>query len=315
MDTMTALRAHTRGGPEQLVVEAAPVPRPGHGEALVAVHAAAITFTELRWDESWTTRDGTDRTPVIPSHEFAGMVADLGPGVHGVRVGDPVYGLIDFDRDGAAAAYTVVPADQLAHMPRSVSYVDAAALPLAALTAWQALVDHAKLQAGETLLVHGGTGGVGVYGVQLGRILGATVIATGRGEGVQLVRDLGASRFIDVSTEAFDQTIHDVDVVFDTVGGSTLDRSYGVLRAGGRLVTVVAPPSKELADAHGVTAMFFIVRPDRDDLDQLAGYVDAGQLKPVVARTFRLADGRSAYESANLPRRPGKTVIVVDADS
>jgi NADPH:quinone reductase-like Zn-dependent oxidoreductase len=315
MDTMTALRAHTRGGPEQLVVEAAPVPRPGQGEALVAVHAAAITLTELRWDLSWTTRDGTDRTPVIPSHEFAGMVAELGPGVHGLRAGEPVYGLIDFDRDGAAATYTVVPAAHLAHMPRSVSYVDAAALPLAALTAWQALVDHAELRAGETLLVHGGAGGVGVYGVQLGRILGATVIATGRGEDGQLVRDLGASRFIDMGTESFDQTIHDVDVVLDTVGGPTLDRSYGVLRAGGRLVTVVAPPSTELAAAHGVNAMFFIVRPDRDELDRLASYVDAGQLEPVVARTFPLADGRSAYESARLPRRPGKTVIVVDADT
>ncbi|HEY7223550.1 MAG TPA: NADP-dependent oxidoreductase [Micromonosporaceae bacterium] len=310
---MVALRAHTRGGPEQLVVEAAPVPQPGQGEALVAVHAAAITFTELGWDQTWTTRDGTDRTPVIPSHEFAGMVADLGPDVHGVRVGDPVYGLIDFDRDGAAATYTTVPADQLAHMPRSVSYVDAAALPLAALTAWQALVDHAELQAGETLLVHGGAGGVGVYGVQLGRILGATVIATGRSEDGPFVRDLGASRFIDVSTEAFDQAIDNVDVVFDTVGGSTLDRSYGVLRPGGRLVSVVTPPSPELATAHGVTAMHFIVRPDRDELDRLAGFVDAGQLVPVVARTFPLTDGRSAYESAGLPRSPGKTVIVVDA--
>jgi NADPH:quinone reductase-like Zn-dependent oxidoreductase len=163
--------------------------------------------------------------------------------------------------------------------------------------------------------VHGGAGGVGVYGVQLGRILGATVIATGRGEDGPFVRNLGASRFIDVSTEAFDQSTHDVDVVFDTVGGSTLDRSYGVLRTGGRLVSVVAPPSKELAATHGVTAEYFIVAPDRDELDRLASYVDAGQLEPVVARTFPLADGRSAYESASLPRRPGKTVIVVNAEN
>jgi NADPH:quinone reductase-like Zn-dependent oxidoreductase len=278
---------------------------------LVAVRAAAITFTELSWDLSWTTREGADRTPVIPSHEFAGTVAALGPDVSGLSVGDDVYGLVDFDRDGAAAAYTVMPADQLAHKPATASYVEAAALPLAALTAWQALVDHAHLQAGETLLVHGGAGGVGVYAVQLGRILGATVIATGRAGDALFVRDLGASEFIDVATEAFDEIAQDVDVVLDTVGSSTLDRSYGVLRPGGRLVSVATQPSPEQAAAHGVTATYFIVRPDRGELERLAGYVDIGQLLPVVAGTFPLAEGRSAFDSVSKPRSPGKTVLVV----
>jgi NADPH:quinone reductase-like Zn-dependent oxidoreductase len=312
MDTMTALRAHTRGGPEQLMVEPAPMPQPGPGEALVAVHAAAITFTELSWDLSWTTRDGADRTPMIPSHEFAGTVAALGPGVSGVSVDEDVYGLVDFDRDGAAAAYTVMPADQLAHKPVTASYVEAAALPLAALTAWQALVDHAHLQSGDTLLVHGGAGGVGVYAVQLGRILGATVIATGRAKDQVFVRELGASRFIDIATEAFDEVTHDADVVLDTVGSSTLDRSYGVLRPGGHLVSVAAEPSPEQAADHGVSAEYFIVHPDRGELERLAGYVDFGQLLPVVAGTFPLAEGRSAFDSVSRPRLPGKTVLVVD---
>src|ERR1700735_3419148 len=171
VDTMMALRAHTRGGPEQLVYEQAPAPVPGPGEALVAVHAAAITFAELTWDLSWTTRDGRDRTPVIPSHEMSGTVAALGPGTSGVGPGDEVYGLIAFDRDGAAAEYVAMPAAELAARPRSVSHQAAAALPLAALTAWQALVDHAALKAGERVLVHGGAGGVGVYGVQLAAAL------------------------------------------------------------------------------------------------------------------------------------------------
>jgi hypothetical protein len=170
-DTMMALRAHARGGPEQLVYEAAPVPVPGPGEALVAVHAAAITFAELSWDPSWTTRDGRDRTPVIPSHEVSGTVAGLGPGpgADGLTVGEEVYGLIDFDRDGAAAEYVTVPAAHLAARPRSVSDEEAATLPLAALTAWQALVDHAALKPGERVLVQGGAGGVGSYAVRSSR--------------------------------------------------------------------------------------------------------------------------------------------------
>src|SRR5215469_15606642 len=138
-ETMMALRAHARGGAEQLVYEPAPVPVPGPGEALVAVNAAAITFAELTWDLSWTTSDGQDRTPVIPSHEVSGTVAGLGPGTDGFAVGEEVYGLINFDRDGAAAEYVTLPAAHLAARPRSVSHAEAASLPLAALTAWQAL--------------------------------------------------------------------------------------------------------------------------------------------------------------------------------
>src|SRR6202046_3446982 len=193
MDTMMALRAHKRGGPEQLVYEQAPVPAAGPGEVLVAVHAAAITFAELTWDLSWTTRDGADRTPVIPSHEVSGTVAATGPGVTGLAPGDEVYALIDFDRDGAAAEYVTVPAGALAARPRSVSHVQAATLPLAALTAWQAPGDHGRPARGERVLVLGGAGGVGVYAVQLAAALGGQVTATGRGPSEALVPDLGAA--------------------------------------------------------------------------------------------------------------------------
>jgi NADPH:quinone reductase-like Zn-dependent oxidoreductase len=245
---MMALRAHARGGPEQLVYEQAPAPSAGPGEVLVAVHAAAITFAELlAWDLQWTTRDGKDRTPVIPSHETSGIVAGLGAGVAGQAAGEEVVGLIGFDRDGAAAEYVVVPGASLAAKPQSLSHVAAATLPLAALTAWQALADHAGLQPGEQVLVQGGAGGVGIFAVQLAAILGGHVTATGRSADAGLVRDLGAERFISAEAGCPSQAAGGFDVVIDTVGGAVLDGSYGLLREGGRLVTLGAPPDQELA--------------------------------------------------------------------
>jgi len=310
-ETMMALRAHARGGPEQLVYESAPVPVPGPGEALVAVRAAAITFAELTWDESWTARDGRDRTPVIPSHEVSGTVAALGPdadgGTDGIAVGEEVYGLIDFDRDGAAAEYVTVPAADLAARPRSVSDVEAASLPLAALTAWQALVDHAALDKGERVLVQGGAGGVGNYTVQLAAILGGTVTATGRAGQRDFVLGLGATSFV-ATGEA---TPDGFDVVIDTVGGPVLDASYALTRRGGRLVTLGAPPSADKAAALGVHATFFVVAPDAAELAKLAGLADEGKLRPVISQVFPLRDGRQAFESATKPHPPGKTVLTV----
>ncbi len=308
--TMMALRAHERGGPEKLVYETAPRPVPGSGEVLITVHAAAITFAELSWDPSWTTLDGRDRTPVIPSHEVAGTVAELGPSVTGVAVGDPVYGLIDFDRDGAAAEFVTAPARTLARAPASVSYAESAALPLSALTAWQALVDHAHTAEGEEVLVHGGAGGVGVYAVQIAALLGARVTATGRSRDADFVRRLGAARFIDFTSERFDEVASRFDVVLDTVGGDTLERSYGVLAPGGRVVTLGAPPAPDHLARFGTSATFFIVTPDAAQLTHLARLVDEGGLRPVVSRTFALHDGRRAFESGTLPHDPGKTVLI-----
>jgi NADPH:quinone reductase-like Zn-dependent oxidoreductase len=271
------------------------------------VHAAAITFAELSWDLTWTTRDGKDRTPVIPSHEVSGTVATLGPGADGLTVGEEVYGLIDFDRDGAAAEYVTVPAAHLAARPRSVSDEEAATLPLAALTAWQALVDHAALEPGERVLVQGGAGGVGSYAVQLAVILGGTVTATGVARQRDFVLGLGATTFLAPGAVVPDG----FDVVIDTIGGAVLDASYGLTRRGGRLVTLSAPPSADKAAALGVHAMFFVVAPDAAELAKLAGLVDEGRLRPVVSQVFPLRDGRQAFESATTPHPPGKTVLTV----
>jgi NADPH:quinone reductase-like Zn-dependent oxidoreductase len=311
---MTALRAHRRGGPEVLVVERAPVPAPAPGEVLIAVHAAAITFDELTWEETWT-RDGADRTPVIPSHEVSGVIAEIGSGVADFAPGDEVYGLIQFDRDGAAAEYVAVPAADLAAKPSTVSHVAAAALPLAGLTALQALVDHAAVQPGEAVLVHGGAGGVGALAVQLAAILGARVTATVRSDVRELVSGFGAQRVIDTRSEAFDKS-GAYDVVIDTIGGETLDRSFRVLHRGGRLVTLPAPPPAGKADEYGVTATFFIVTPNRAQLSELSALVEGGRLHMEIAATFPLDRGREAFESVlkNGPstgRRAGKTVIIV----
>lgn len=308
---MRALRAHHRGGPELLVVEDAETPVPARGEVLVAVHVAAITLTELGWDLSWQTRDGTDRTPVIPSHELSGVVTAVGGGVTGVAVGDEVYGLVDFDRNGAAAEFVAVPAAALAAKPVKASHIEAAALPLAALTAWQALVVHADVRAGERVLVHGGAGGVGVYAVQLAAALGAQVVATDLPGNEAFVRSLGAAQFLDFTSRRFDAELSGLDVVLDTVGGQTLSRSYGVLRPGGRLVTLAAPPDPADAEKHAVHAMFFVVRPDHDELTRIAAMVDDGSLRPVVAGTYPLRQGRAAFEAIDGPRRPGKIVLVV----
>ena len=311
MDTMMALREHARGGPEQLVYEQAPAPSAGAGEALVAVHAAAITFAALTWDLSWTTRDGADRTPVIPSHEMSGTVVGLGDDVTGLAVGDEVIGLIDFDRDGAAAEYVAVPAATLAAKPRSISHEQAATLPLAALTAWQALADYAALEPGERVLVHGGAGGVGIFAVQLAVILGGRVMAFGRGRDANLVRGLGAERFVRTLAEDPAVVPGGLDVVVDTVGGAVLDRSYSLLREGGRLVTLGAPPDQELARKHNIHAMFFVVEQDPRELADLAEMTDTGRLRTVVSQTFPLAEGRRAFQSGGHPRPPGKTVLIV----
>jgi NADPH:quinone reductase-like Zn-dependent oxidoreductase len=307
MAMMQALVAYERGGPEQLRMTEVPRPQPGPGEVLVEVHAAAITFAELGWPESWTHR------PMIPSHEMSGAVAACGPGVTDLAVGDQVFGLVRFDRLGAAAEYVTVPAGDLAHRPPQISHVLAATLPLAGLTGWQGLHDHAALRPDDQVLVHGGAGGVGGFAVQLAAQAGAIVTATVRGADDAVVAErLGSRHVIDTNSTAFDAGPARYDVVIDTVGGETLERSYPLLRPGGRLVTLAAPPSTEQAEKYQATATFFIVTPDRNELLELAELLDCGALQATIAATFPLTDGRAAFESGTDLNRPaGKTVLIV----
>jgi NADPH:quinone reductase-like Zn-dependent oxidoreductase len=311
MATMNALRAHNRGGPEVLVHESVPRPTAGVGELLIAVHAAAITFDELTWPETWSS-DGVDRTPIVPSHEFSGVVVEVGDGVSDFSVGDEVYGVVPFDRDGAAAEYVSVPAGFVAAKPRTVSHVVAAAAALPGLTAREALVQHAALKAGDRLLVHGSAGGVGAFVTQLAASSGARVTGTAHTKDVAYVGSLGAERVIDVDHETLDAEREVFDIAIDAVGAQTPESLFAALRRGGRLLVLQVPPSQELADKYGVTAEFFIVTAEREGLEWLAEMIDAGTLQVAIAATFPLAEGRAAYASgATTRQRPGKTVLVV----
>ncbi|MEV7035647.1 NADP-dependent oxidoreductase [Streptomyces sp. NPDC093272] len=317
MTTMRAVRAHKRGGPEQLVYENAPRPVPAAGEVLVSVHAASVTNGELAWDATWTDSfdgSGSDRTPIVPSHEVSGVVAELGPGVTGLSVGDEVYGLIPFTRDGAAAEYVAAPADVLAAKPSRLAHGDAAAVPLAALTAWQALVGKASLASGQHVLVHGGAGGVGSFAVQIAAALGARVTATASARNRDFVSGLGADRVVDYAGERFEDLVDGADVVLDTVGGETLARSWPVLRPGGTLVSIVQPPDADDAAARGARGVFFVVEPDRPGLEAITALIDDGRLKPVVDRVVPLSATRGAYEALESEHPRGKIVIRVVED-
>jgi NADPH:quinone reductase-like Zn-dependent oxidoreductase len=314
MSTMQAVRAHHRGGPEQLVLEMVPRPEPRAGEVVVAVHAASITRDELTWDATWTDRlepGGRDRTPIIPSHELSGVVAVVGAGTGDLSVGDEVYGLIPFVRDGAAADYVSVPAGVLARKPVSIDHDHAAAIPLAALTAWQALVDHAEVRSGQHVLVQGAAGGVGTYDVQLGVHLGATITATARGSDLAFVKDLGADTVLDYASDSFEDAVHDVDVVLDLVGGATQSRSWVVLRRGGVLVSIVAPPDPQAAEEHGSRGAFFVVEPNRTQLETITDLVDRGVVTPVVDVVRPLAEAAAAYAELETGHRRGKIVLHV----
>lgn len=288
MDTMHAVRGHHRGGPEELRYEEAPRPVPAEGELLVRVRSASITPGELDWDATWTDAldgSGTPRLPITPAKEFSGTVAALGPGVTDRSVDDEVYGLIPFTRDGAAAEFTVVPSVVVAGKPAELDHDATAALPLAGLTAWQGLVRHGGLRHGQRVLVHGGAGGVGALAVQVAAARGASVTATAAARDADFVRELGAERVIDYAGDRFEDQVDDVDLVFDTVGGDTLTRSWQVLRPGGVLVGIVAPPAATGPD--GRRGVFFVVEPDRAGLEELNRLVRARQLTPWWRRSSR----------------------------
>ena len=295
--SMRAIRLHAPGGIAELVDERVDTPRPREGEALVRVHAAAITRDELDWP--------VDRLPAIPSYELAGVVAALGPDAQGIVEGDEVYALADFERDGAAAEFAVVQAELLAPKPRALGYVECAAIPLPALSAWQGLFVHGSLAAGERVLVHGAAGGVGSFAVQLARHRGAHVIGTASTRGLEVARELGADEVVDNLTARFEEVVDPVDLVFDTAGGDLLQRSPAVLREGGRLVSVADEPSGD--------GVFFVVEPNREQLVELAALVDSGELRSLVDSVFPLADARAAFARSMEPGKRGKVVLrVVD---
>jgi len=291
---MKAARLQTRGSADSLRYEDAPDPHPNPGEVLIRVHAAAVTPTELQWAPTSVTRTGEPRPlPIILGHEFSGEVAALGPAVVGLIRGEAVYGLNDWFGDGADAEYCIAKASEVARKPASLDHVHAAVVPISGLTAWQALVERARVERGQRVLIHGGAGAVGVFAVQLAHWRGAHVIATVSARNIDFVRRLGADEAIDYHAVRFEDAVRDVDVVLDTVGGETLQRSWAVLKPGGKLLTVAADSEGTASPA--VRAAFFIVEANAPQLAELARLVDAGQLRPIVDAVFPLARAREAY--------------------
>jgi NADPH:quinone reductase-like Zn-dependent oxidoreductase len=308
---MRAIRIRGRGGPEHLVLDEVPTPRPGPGELLVRVAAAAILVNELNWDVTYQTASGAPRPVPIPGRDLCGEVAERSADVTDVAVGDAVYAMLGYGRDGAQADYAIVLPSELAPKPRTLDDVHAAAVPLAALTAWQALFIHTRVSKGQRVLIHGASGGVGTYAVQLAHWAGAQVLATASARNATFVRDLGADVMIDYATTRFEDVAQDMDVVFDVVGGETLRRSWQVVRAGGVLVSVVSPPPTYPPPRPDVRFVYFIVEPSGDQLRQIGGLIDSGQVRPILEQVFALAQARQAYEAGRTGHPRGKIVLAI----
>ncbi|MFG2072436.1 NADPH:quinone reductase [Nonomuraea maritima] len=282
-----------------------PRPEAALNDVLVEVHASGFTTGELTWPSTWTDRLGRDRTPSIPGHELAGVVTALGYGTTGLSVGQRVFGLTDWTRDGTLAEYAAVEARNLAPLPADIDFTVGASLPISGLTAWQGLFEHGRLRTGQSVLVHGAAGGVGSMATQLAREAGAHVIATGRAADRRATLDLGAQEFVDLDNDTLED-VGGVDLVLDVIGGDIARRSAGLVRAGGTLVTIAGPPQARPADG---VAIDFVVVSHRGQLGEIARRVRDGRLRTTIGKVATLDDAVAAFNPTE--RVKGKTVIRV----
>lgn len=282
-----------------------PRPEPAINDVVVEIHASGFVSTELEWPSTWTDRANRDRTPSIPGHELAGVVTALGYGTTGLSVGQRVFGLADWHRDGTLAEYVAIEARNLAPLPADVAFSVGASLPISGLTAWQGLFQHGHLRAGQSVLAHGAAGAVGTMVTQLAREAGAYVIGTGRTADREKALDFGAQEFVDLDNETLED-VGGVDLVFDLIGGEIQERSAGLVRAGGVLVSAVGPVEARPTDG---LAVDFVVESDRTQLGEIVQRVRDGRLRTNIGTTASLNDAVAAFNSTE--RRNGKTVISV----
>jgi NADPH:quinone reductase-like Zn-dependent oxidoreductase len=282
-----------------------PDPAPAINDVVVRINASGYVPTELEWPSTWTDRAGRDRTPSIPGHELAGVVTRLGYGTTGLSVGQRVFGLADWHRDGSLAEYVAVEARNLAPLPGDVDFAVGASLPISGLTAWQGLFQHGRLRSGQSVLAHGAAGAVGTMVTQLAREAGAYVIGSGRTADREKALDFGAHEFLDLEKDAIED-LGDVDLVFDVVGGDVQKRSAGLVKAGGTLVSVVGPVETRPGDG---LAVDFVVEADRAQLGEIVQRVRDGRLRTNIGATASLDDAVVTFNSPE--RRTGKTIICV----
>ncbi len=311
-ETMKAVLIHAFGGPEVLRMEDVSRPEPGPHEVLVRVHVAGVNPVD------WKIREGAFGKvpfPCIMGSDFSGEIEALGPDVTEFRVGESVFGTVS-DGSGSYAQFALAPVSNIVEKPPGLDHVQAAGIPIPAMTAWQALFDEAKLRRGQKVLIHAAAGGVGSFAVQFAKWKGAYVIGTASGPNEELVQSLGAHEFIDYRTTRFEDVVEDADVVLDTIGGETQERSWKALRQGGVLVSLVQPPSEKSAAARGARGVMMREDTHRaDELAQIAKLVASGQIKVNVGTILSLKEARKAQELSQAGHTHGKIVLAVDAES
>jgi NADPH:quinone reductase-like Zn-dependent oxidoreductase len=309
--TMKAIVLHQFGGPEVLQYEEVPRPEPKADEVLVRVMAAGVNPVDAQMRAGdWAKMFGP-KPPYTPGADIAGTIEQTGANVKKWKAGDAVYGYLDLDRDGGYAEFTIAKLSEIAAKPKSATFEEAASVPCAALTAWQALVDSGKLDKGQTVLIHGGSGGVGSFAIQIAKARGARVIATASTHNQETLKQLGADVAIDYTKQKFEDVAKDVDVVLDTVGGETLTRSYAVVKKGGFVATLVDRLNKTQLEQHGIRGESIGVKPDTQELAQFAELIDAKKIRPLVSQVFPLSEARKAHEQAATGHTRGKIVLHV----
>ena len=304
-----------RGAGESFFLEETdmPTPMPQPGEILIQVKAAGITPAEVFWYPTSHTPTGEARLNAVPSHEFSGLVAALGEGVEGLEVGQSVYGMNDWFTDGALAEYCLTKPEWIATKPTRLTHEEAASVPISAQTAWQGLFNKGNLQPGDAVLIHGGSGSVGAYAVQLAHDFDAEVIATCSTKHVALVEELGASRVIDYKTARFENELNQIDLVFDTVGGETLERSWDILKPEGRMVTIAS--ASALDESKRVKAAFFIVETKQEQLIKIAAMLEDGSLQPLINKVTSMNNAESALKGTLWGGKGFGKVVVTIPDS
>jgi NADPH:quinone reductase-like Zn-dependent oxidoreductase len=308
---MKAMQIEAFGGPKVLHIQELPVPEPGAGEVLLKIRAASVNPVDYKIRLGKYPAVQADKLPYVLGRDAAGDVEACGMGVKTFVKGDSLYAFVGIER-GCYAEYVIVKESEACRKPNTLDYTAAAAVPLAGITAWQGLFRHGGLKSGQRVLIHAGSGGVGHFAIQFAKAKGVYVITTVSGENVDFVRRLGADEVIDHKKQQFENKVQDVDMVFDLIGGETEDRSWGVLKKGGILVSTVNVPSQEKAKAHEVRGMRYTAEASGSELGEIAGLIDAGKVKPTISRTFSLKDAVSALQLVEQGHTRGKVVLTVD---
>jgi NADPH:quinone reductase-like Zn-dependent oxidoreductase len=311
---MKAAVLHEHGGPEVLKYEDTLRPEPKEDEVLVRVMAAGVNPVDTYIRQGMRTKSGTDLRPIIIGYDIAGVVEKAGAKVKAFKAGDAVYAYLPISRGGGYAEFAIAKEDEMSLKPKKIDFEKAAAVPLAATTAWQALVDTAKLEAGQTVLIHGGSGGVGCFAVQIAKARGAKVIATASTANQDLLKQLGVDQPIDYTTTKFEEVVKDVDVVLNCVRGDTLPPSYGIVKKGGIIVSITDEPAAAECDKHGIRGSRVMAHPDARVMEELTKLIEADKITPIVSQTFPLADVAQAHQQIETHHTRGKIVLKVASE-